>query len=180
MAEGAQVSSLQGQAGVSAPVLQPHAPAPHQGLPLASGQCKQVPCCENQIAGCAAIKQERPWPLCCASWVSGKCWVGILSLLRCELCTMHLPVHFLSVHLHINSSANPPTPLSICTVIHPSIHPSNHFPIIIHPAIIHLVTHLTHSYLSDHPYIHVFIEHPPCSVSSSGALLTTKTFPSPT
>lgn len=86
VAGGAQEScSPQGQAGVSAPWLQPRGPRPpSSSLPLASGQDPQAPCYRNHTAGCAAIKQERPRPLCCASWGHGDSRVSVLSLLRFE------------------------------------------------------------------------------------------------
>lgn len=59
-------------------------PPPSAGLPLASGQDPQAPCYRNHTAGCAAIKQERPRPLCCASWGHGDSRVSVLSLLRFE------------------------------------------------------------------------------------------------
>lgn len=47
------------------------APAPQCRPALASGQGPQAPCYRNCTAGCAAIKRERPRPLCCASWGGG-------------------------------------------------------------------------------------------------------------
>lgn len=141
------MSSLQGQAGVSAP------PAPSPGLPLASGQCPPVPYGRNEIAGCAPIKQERPWPLCCAFWGSGDGWVSAFSQVWvlhhspmyppsscpsfCLSSIIHLPSHPPLVHLPSHLSIYP----SISnhpSVRHPSTHPSTHSSIC--------------SCLSDHPF----------------------------
>lgn len=78
-------------------------------------------------------------------------------------------------------TCQPTHPLSICTVMHPSILPFSNIPFV------HLsIQILTH--LPIHPSIHIypairlsmFIEHLLCSGSCSRALLTTKTFPNPT
>lgn len=122
-------------------------PAPNLVLPLASGQCPQLPCCKNQIAGCAAIKGEAVAPVLCFL-DSGEGWAGALSplwfgfytihpcillsiLLSTHLSCIHLLTHLPIVHLHslppihpsTHLSIHPPTPPTTHPFTHPSIHP---------------------------------------------------------
>ena len=150
--EGPECPSLSG----GRQECQPPAPAsarapPNPGLPLASGQCPQVPCCRNQIAGCAAIKKRGHGPCAVLLGAVGK--AGSAPSLFSGLGSDHSPMHLLSillsVHLYIHSPANPPTP---CPSAQSSIHPSIHFQSSIHPSVIQILTHLP-----IHPSIHIYL-----------------------
>lgn len=147
---------------MSAPELWPHVPAPQLGTAPGLRAVPQRPCCRSQISGCAAIKRERPWPLCCVFWGSGK--AGSAPFLWFGFCTTHPCIlqSILSVHLSICHPPSPP--FSICTfirascMVHLSSQPSIH-PHVIHP-LSHLPIHqLVHIHLSVHPCFHSSI-HP--------------------